>query len=285
MRLFLCIFFLLVGFSSRAVDMAQIESQLLNDLQKVWKEKTFEEQFKSNLTFKENLKKALGYEGTFKYPFDSLKKVMSVLTAPDNSFRLFNWNIEKPNGEFYYSALVMKFDKRRDRYVFTELFDKSASLLSPETRSLDQRRWYGALYYKIIVLPRGGKDYYTLLGWDGNDRVTTKKIIDVMAFSGSKIKFGFPIFRMDGKWKRRVIFEYADDASVSVRHYKTKKTEDIVFDHLSPASPQLEGQAAFLYPDLSYDAFRLTKGKWLLLKDVDARRNKSIMDKHYNTPN
>ena len=58
----------------------------------------------------------------------------------------------------------------------------------------------------------------------------------------------------------------------------------IIYDHLSPTSPQLEGMYDFYVPDGSYDAFKWEKGKWVYIKDFDARTGKSKLDKLYNKP-
>lgn len=55
---------------------------------------------------------------------------------------------------------------------------------------------------------------------------------------------------------------------------KTKdiNSEMIVFDRLSPKSPELKGFYQFYYPELNVvDAFLWEKGKWVLYQDIDAR--------------
>ena len=47
-------------------------------------------------------------------------------------------------------------------------------------KKLNYKNWYGCLYYDIIPIKVGKEKYYTLLGWDGNNKNTTKKIIDVV---------------------------------------------------------------------------------------------------------
>ena len=142
-------------------------------------EKTYESRFTSNNTVKKELRKALSHDESFNYPFDSLGKFMGTMISPDNAFRLFNWNLEKPNGQHLYFGLVMSYDKRRERYLITELIDKSASMVDtePEKMALDDRNWFGALYYHIIPFEKGTKTYYALLGWDGNNKLSKKRFI------------------------------------------------------------------------------------------------------------
>ena len=60
--------------------------------------------------------------------------------------------------------------------------------------------------------------------------------------------------------------------------------KQIVFDHLSPKSPQFTGQYQYYGPDFSYDALEFKKGKWVYIKDVDVRNGKSEKDKTYTNP-
>ena len=59
---------------------------------------------------------------------------------------------------------------------------------------LNNSQWIGALYYSLTPFKRGKKDYYLLLGWDGNDERSNRKIMDVLSISKS-LTFGAPIFR------------------------------------------------------------------------------------------
>lgn len=230
-----------------------------------------------NEVFMKGLKVILEQDEAFTYPFDSLKS-MSKITSPDNEFRLFNWNVELEGGYQKFYCFILK-----KNGTIIELKDRHKNMVKPEHKYCSDKNWYGALYYQIIPL-RGGK--YTLLGWNGKDALTTQKVIEVMNLSRSKAKFGYTIFQFPNKSerKRRFILEYADDAYVTVRYEETKKKKQIIFSHLSPATPQVEGFPQYYYPDLSYDSFLLENGKWVFQSSVDARNNKSEKDKEYNEP-
>ncbi len=65
----------------------------------------------------------------------------------------------------------------------------------------------------------------------------------------------------------------AEDEQVRIPP-KTKAivSEMIVFDRLSPKSPELKGFYQFYYPELNImDAFLWEKGRWVLYNDIDAR--------------
>ena len=291
MKIFLFIGILL-SFTSSALAQSAIENiksfedSLVTSLEQIRTAETLKEKFVLNIRFENTLRKALRYDEAFTYKFDDLSKVMSTKTSPDNAFRIFNWNIEVPGiQEHYFFCLVMKYDSRKGEYVIIELFDKSKYATRVEYTLYNEKKWFGALYYEIIPVKKGLNTTYTLLGWDGNNRMSNKKIIETMAFQGrDKIKFGLPIFKQDDGTKRRVVFQYSKKATISVKYKLIKRKEYIIFDHLSPMSGQLAGIPDYLVPDLSFDAFVLENGKWKYLKDFDARTGKSRNEKDFIQP-
>ena len=276
-----------LGLAQSAIEeVKSLEDSLITSLEKIRTAETLKEKFEFNTQFENILRNVLRYDEAFTYKFNSLSKVMSTKISPDKAFRIFNWNIEVPDiQEHYFFCLVMKYDSRKGEYVIIELFDKSKYATRVEYTAHDDKKWFGALYYEIIPVKKGANTTYTLLGWDGNNRMSNKKIIETMSFQGQdKIKFGLPIFKQDEDTKRRVVFQYNKKASISVKYQLIKKKEYIIFDHLSPMSGQLAGIPDYLVPDLSFDAFVLENGKWRYLKDFDARTGKSRNDNFFIQP-
>ena len=201
---------------------------------------------------------------------DSILSI-SQLVAPDASFKLLTWMV--PNMErthFKYYGYLQQFDKKKQSAVLLELTDVSDTLSRPESARLKNGQWYGCLAYDIIQESKGKKKFYSILGWKGNDAVTTKKVIDVFSFPNNKLQVGYPLFKMGKAYVSRVIFEFTASATMSLR-YEDKENK-IVFDHLSvPAnSPPAEGNMSrFAGPDGTYDALEFKKGRWILLKDID----------------
>ena len=112
------------------------------------------------------------------------------------------------------------------------LIDKSTEIINPEKQTLNNLQWFGCLYYKIITTKYAGNKYYTLLGWDGNNYLTTKKIIDILYFTRSgRPKFGKSIFTSSKKQKKqkRIIFEFSSQTVMSLIYDERYKA--IVFDH------------------------------------------------------
>ena len=229
----------------------------------------------ANTAFITNLTEVLQYEKSFKFPFDSLSTIARIL-SPDNTFRIFNWLLKKDNGAYEYYAIVHYHNKKRKRYQIISLVDNSANIRNAEQENLDAKNWYGGLYYKIAYIKKAGRKYYTLLAWDGNDGYSTKKIIDVMYFSGkNKIKFGLPVFKKNKKEsQKRVIIEYDAKTSVSVRYQQ--KEQRIVFNHLVPPRKDLEGLEEYYIPEGTFNSYQYKKGKWWLEQDVDIRNQQKV---------
>ncbi|HEY1038644.1 MAG TPA: hypothetical protein VGF30_04525 [Bacteroidia bacterium] len=226
-----------------------------------------------NKQFVELWDKTLSAELSFFYPFDSLKQVGRLL-SPDNNFRIINWNTYNNDGSYEYFGFIQTYNKDKKKYELFKLVDKSASVKNPETYIGEPDKWYGMLYYKII---KSG-DTYTLLGWDGNDKITQKKFIDVLYFKDNGDPyFGKDIFsKIPKKNPRRVVFEYSSEIAMSL-HYNEEKGM-IIFDHLAPRDPLMEGMYQYYGPDFSYDAFDLSKGKWKYTPDIDIKNVKNKND-------
>ena len=229
----------------------------------------------ANTAFITNLTEVLQYEKSFKFPFDSLPTISRIL-SPDNTFRIFNWLLKKDNGAYEYYAIIHYHNKKRKRYEIIPLVDNSANIRNAEQEDLDAKNWYGGIYYQVVYIKKIGRKYYTLLAWDGNDGYSTKKIIDVMYFSGkNKIKFGLPIFKKNKKEsQKRVVIEYDAKTSVSVKYQE--KEQRIVFNHLVPPKKDLEGLEEYYIPEGTFNSYQYKKGKWLLEEDIDIRNQQKV---------
>lgn len=277
-------FFLLLFFSCSSskhgvgTDFNAYEKQLKTLGKTILNGKTEEERFDANLKFSAILEKALIEPNSFTFSFDSLTTI-ARLTSPDKTFKIFNWHVPKDDGSFEYFGFVQT--HKRKKFNVYRLVDKSEEIKLPETKILDHTTWYGAHYYQIVFIKRNNN--YVLLGWDGNNRISTKKIIDVISFSRNGTpKFGAGIFSMEKKYPKRIIFEYSKEAVMSLKFHEAEK--QIVFDHLAPSSSQLTGQFQYYGPDFSFDALEYKKGKWEFIKDLDARNRKVSGKTKFNAP-
>ena len=223
------------------------------------------EKLLANQEFISILRRTLELKISFDFTFDSLNTI-SILKSPDNYFKIYNWFIENDDNTYRFYAMIQFKNTKKD-LIF--LNDNSDDILNVEQAELSSGNWYGCLYYNIIKNKE--KKSYTIIGWDGNNEFSTKKIIDVIKFSRyNNIKFGAPIFKDDKqKSKKRVIIEYNDQSPVSVQF--NKKSKQIIFNNLVPQKKELEGIKAYYVPDGSFNAYEYKKAKWWLVKEIDAR--------------
>ncbi len=215
---------------------------------------------------------------SFDYPFDKLKTIAHI-TAPDKRFRIYNWILPKTDGTYTFFGYIQQYDKKKKLVIVTTLTDMSDKTEKQEKAILNPDKWYGALYYKIVLNKFLGKRYYTVLGWKGYDRKSIKKVIDVITFNNFKPKFGQAMFKMKKETKSRIIFQYSSQAVVSLKYEESEKA--IVYDHLSPPTDNLKGQYEFYGPDFTYDALKFRRGKWILTELFQA---KNTTDPGYKKP-
>tara|TARA_Y100001933_G_scaffold263945_1_gene327503 strand:+ start:958 stop:1809 length:852 start_codon:yes stop_codon:yes gene_type:complete len=281
MKWFFKIFFFLSPFLGLCQSISDLEENLIQQLELVQVEKNYSKSIVQNETFKALLKKTIERDDAFEYPFDSLSKFMSTITSPDGYFRLFNWNIELKNQKQHYECWILLKDKK-----IIILNDYKNTIPNIEFTTLGANNWFGALYFDIIPVNKNNKTVYTLLGWDGNDMFSNKKVIECLTFNKKdRIQLGNSIFNYpDNKSKKRVIFQYNKDSYMSLKHHHIKKTEYIVFDHLSPTSPNLKDFPDWYVTDLSFDAFKWENNQWNFQTDFNAKAVKSIR-KPFNDPN
>lgn len=244
---------------------------ILTDLRKA---QTDMEREMINMDLQEELKALLLYPGVMEYPFASWT-TMSTISAPDGAFRLFNWNVEDESGLHSHFCYLVKPDNANENTVITLVEDRLTITPRPE-HTLTAEHWYGALYYNIVPVKKGNKTLYTVFGYNGNDRATNRKLLDVFYFKGKSLRMGYPLFQEapgSQHLLRRVFFEYSEKAIISLR--VNDKLGAIVFDHLVPETPQLEGIYDYYIPDMTYDGYKWENGTWIYVEDIIA----------YNDPN
>lgn len=244
-----------------------------------------EEQQRYSATFKMIgvLKNALLLPNSFNLSFDSLKTI-SVLTSPDKRFRIFTWNVMNQDGSYRYYGTI-QLNNNSGKLQMLPLIDKSFSYTKPQDTLTTNSDWYGCQYYRIIPVTYNVRvPYYVLLGWKGNTVKSTKKVIEILSLKDGKATFGMPVFDGDKTRpkKNRIVFEYSRQASAMVNYLPKEGT--IVFDHLAPPDPKLEGNFESYGPDMTYDGFKLVNGRWKFIEDLDLKNDPSETDKLFNDP-
>lgn len=282
-RIFLVALLSLISLSvvSQEGSLKSLEEEMLVYQDSIRLSKSEEQRIQSSEKFREKLMDVLNTSGAFSYPFD-LWTTVSTISSPDNYMRIFNWNVPLDDDTHKYFCFILTQDIKNEIYDWYELSDYTRSIDKVDIKYLEAEKWLGALYYEIVPLEKGKNSKYVVLGWDGNNRSTTKKIIDVIGFTKKGIKLGAPIFKTDKGTKKRYILEYSSDVMVSLRWFK--KEQRIVFDHLAPRESMMTGVYSYYGPDFSYEAFNLKKGKFTLEHDVEVTMSKDKSNKPYNDP-
>lgn len=265
-------------FKSTEEKLQIIEKGLLSKVEK--------ERIETNKKFIAQWDQIVNNPKILSYQFDSLKEV-SILTPKDKKFKLITWNLYKDDGTHAFFGYLLVNNSKKikkgflkhetiESYEYFKLFDISVTVKNPETYIGQPSKWFGMLYYSLIECD----GYYTLLGYDPNDKLVRRKFIDVLYFKpdGSPV-FGKDVFKFPKKNPKRLMFEYSSDVSMSVK-YNDKKNQ-IVYSHLAPRElgSILEGLPQYYGPDGSFDALTQKKDKWVTVEDVDARNDKSKNDK------
>jgi len=288
----ICYFFLLlhIALTAQKNDTSlyrfkQAEAELKSLQKKVFYSRRESDRLEANKEFIALWKGIVNDPNILRYPFDSLKDI-SVLTPRDKKFRLITWDFHKDDGSFAYFGFLLVNNSKRVKtgfmrhetiqaYEAFQLVDRSATVKSPESYVGSPDKWFGMLYTQLIECD----GYYTLIGWDGNDKLTQRKFVDVLYFKddGTPV-FGKDVFKFPRKNPRRLMFEYSNEVSMSLRY--NEKRNQIVYSHLSSKEEGdvLAGQTQYYGPDGSFDALELKKDKWITVEDIDARNERSKND-------
>lgn len=272
------------------VHFLQLEDSIRALQLKVFHSKKDANKLEANKQFLALWNATLKDEKSLLYPFDSIKKDkdVSVLISPDHKFRIITWNLLREDETHAYFGFIQVNNSKTikkgwfkkettQQYDVFPLVDKSGTITNPETYVGDPSKWFGMLYYSEII--KSDDDFYTLLGWDGNNKITQRKFIDILWFKPDGTpQFGKDVFKISNKFNKRVLFEYASEVSMSLKYNEGRK--QIIFSHLAPNTPDptLEGQFQYYGPDGSFDALSMKKGKWTLEADIDIRKDKDKND-------
>ena len=250
------------------------------------------------------LAKALDEDESEKWRWQ-LPTVVSVLTSPDGLLRVFSWAVVRDDGEFECFGAVQYYNDKEEEYRYSLLHDKSEEIMNREESTLSPDQWLGAVYQELIQNSYNGKTVYTLLGWNGVDNLTERKIIEPVVLRGGVPQFGAPVFRRERNL-RRVVLEYTNDAMVhlayeqqtvqEVQHERVKvkgtnryrtidkvkehKERVIIFDEVEPQVPGMEGLFQYYVPSGVELAYAFVDGKWELRAGAQGR----LKDKKLNKP-
>jgi hypothetical protein len=211
---------------------------------------------------------ALKTPHSMQYPFDSLITI-SKLCPPDSSFRIYTWQLVINEGVTrQHGAIQMRTDDGSLKLF--PLIDKSDITKNMSDTIGNNKGWMGAVYYKIIPKKSGLATYYTLLGYDENRSLSTKKMIEVLTFSNDEPVFGNRIFSFeeDSVFKSarsRYIMEFKKGSGARLQY--DPEMDMIIVEHLVSETNEPEKKWTYI-PDGDYEAFKWKSGKWIHVEKV-----------------
>lgn len=195
--------------------------------------------------------------GSYAVSLDSIPW-LSVLQGDD--FRLVTWQLRISDNEHKYGGFL----QWADRVV--RFKDNRPFINGSEYSSYTPSGWYGCLYYSIIPFESGGVKYYTLLGYNAEDKLISTKVADILDLSGTEPRLGLPVFMGPGEAKTRLLMTYGDISPARMLY--DPQLQGIVHDHIE-SLPGIgpEGEALPV-SDGSMEAWILQKGKWVYKEEL-----------------
>lgn len=235
--------------------------------------------FMADSAFIKTFVRTLKIPYSFNYPFDSLVTV-SHLYAPDSSFRIFSWQFSRDEDYARQRGAIQMRTTDGSLKLFP-LLDMSDFTNEPLDSIRTGKNWIGAIYYAIVMKSFNNKKFYTLLGFDDNNKKSTKKWMEVLYFDSlGNPKFGGPFFSIPtGQLKAggvnkqaRFALEYKKGGSARMNY--DKDLDMIVFDHLV-AEDGISQKAYDMVSDGDYMGFKWINGQWV---QVDKIFNQQLRD-------
>ncbi len=222
----------------------------------------------ANYLFIRKLVQTLRLESAYAFPFDSLKMI-SKLESPDQKFKIFSWQVKQEGASYRHFGCILMNQKV---FALFPLIDHSDELTPGTDTVVGHKNWFGSAYYQILpkTFKSKGITYYTLIGYDGFEPFSQRKIIDLLWFDKEgQPHFGAPFFLLPGGVFTRVIFEYSKDANMQLRWDPEEKK--IIAEHLVPRNEENRGLYFDYVPDGSFDGFSFKKGRWTYEDNIDLR--------------
>ena len=197
------------------------------------------------------LSEALDQEGSFGLSFDSSR--ISVIYAPDSSFRIMTGQAVLQGDEIKYYGLIQQKNDERNPIFFK---DNSYATGELDQEILDADTWNGAVYYNLVPFQFESKEYYLVFGFAAKSLFENSKVVEVLHFENGKPKFGAPVFfDKEGESKNRISIVYASDVGARLNYDTVQQM--IIYDNLIPMKSPYKERQILMVPDGSYHGYVL----------------------------
>lgn len=298
----ICVALFATPLCSQDIMLQNAEQELSSLMNVMFSSKDDNERFNANEKFLTLLDNVLEYPNSFDYPFENLDKI-SILTSSDKKFKIFTWAVFSNEGDYDNFGMIQARNENTEEYEIYRLWDRSDDVFSPQEAKLTDTSWFGAVYYELITTKNENITYYTLLGWDGKDIYSKRKIIEPITFkrNSGRPNFGASIFYKE-KQLKRMIFEYAPTASFNlkwdnqyhkeggvkkakqkgmkknkpfeVEEAKIERSQMILYDELEPMCDGLGMVKNLSVPSGKVVGLRFERGKWRKVENLIPRNSK-----------
>lgn len=298
----ICVALFATPLCSQDIMLQNAEQELSSLMNVMFSSKDDNERFNANEKFLTLLDNVLEYPNSFDYPFENLDKI-SILTSSDKKFKIFTWAVFSNEGDYDNFGMIQARNETTEEYEIYRLWDRSDDVFSPQEAKLTDTSWFGAVYYELIITKNENITYYTLLGWDGKDIYSKRKIIEPITFkrNSGRPNFGASIFYKE-KQLKRMIFEYAPTASFNlkwdnqyhkeggvkkakqkgmkknkpfeVEEAKIERSQMILYDELEPMCDGLGMVKNLSVPSGKVVGLRFERGKWRKVENLIPRNSK-----------
>ena len=309
----ICVALFATPLCSQDIMLQNAEQELSSLMNVMFSSKDDNERFNANEKFLTLLDNVLEYPNSFDYPFENLDKI-SILTSSDKKFKIFTWAVFSNEGDYDNFGMIQARNETTEEYEIYRLWARSDDVFSPQEAKLTDTSWFGAVYYELITTKNENITYYTLLGWDGKDIYSKRKIIEPITFkrNSGRPNFGASIFYKE-KQLKRMIFEYAPTASFNlkwdnqyhkeggvkkakqkgmkknkpfeVEEAKIERSQMILYDELEPMCDGLGMVKNLSVPSGKVVGLRFERGKWRKVENLiprNSKRKTEIDVKNYN---
>ncbi|TAD87577.1 MAG: hypothetical protein EAY75_06080 [Bacteroidetes bacterium] len=214
--------------------------------------------------FTRTLVRGLRLPFSYYYPFDSVQTA-PILYPADSSFRIMTWHYTLNESDYRQRGVIQMNTPDGSLKIFP-LFDYSEVTDIPEDSIRTPQNWIGAVYYKLIEKSAASGKIYTLIGYDENNGITTRKWIDILRFSangepqfGGGQFFKFPVDSLFGKTQQRYLMEYKKEGRAKLNY--DPEEDLVVMDNLVSETNEPDKKFT-LVPGGDYEGLRWTNGQW-----------------------
>ena len=218
-------------------------------------------------SLRSGLREALSMQGSMEFPWSRLDKI-GIITSEDLQVRIFTWHVMDDYDHFRYFGFIQVGLKKGKSRLY-ELKDNGKAQRGLFKLDQSGEDWYGKLYYQVLTNKYKRKTYYTILGMDFNNSLSTIKTVEVITIQRNAPYFVESLFYNGREKVDRLVLEYSKQVAISVRF--DQGTGMITFDHLVPFHPIYEKNYEFYGPDGSFDGLEFSDGYWNYRDDIDAR--------------